>query len=518
MEKSAPTHGEEPIDDVEAPFQDLPQDPDDTIVVRQVRTGVRKAKRQRIRRQMTRREAVVPNQLETRPIFKEEFIEDAEARSQGSPNPTGTLRTVQHIATRTSWLSQKREEVRNEMRVTERSSPPPEEELMNDSEPPPQFSLERPGTTGVEQPAWLRREEVLKLRAKRRNKAKRQRMSAQRRRLATAWKQLETIEEELDNNGRQLGIVERRIETWRQLEMAKAQLEICGIELEIVESSITAWRLMCTVEEQLALVDRRLDMVRRQKEVDIVEHKLCVVERWLEIIDRRVEICKQLGMVEHELYTIQIQLEVVDRRIKAWKQLEIAETQLELVGRQLKIVEIRLNLIRTGTVDDPGPCLREFLLLIGEASDDAVQNVSDPLLERTIMSSTTRTRRCARRRWRLRKTAAWMSMKQTTSQRESPRRPATRPLSEPSSLLAGWLDTKDVSEREEHWLKNRAHYPLSSLPLILVLYLRRSAHPEVCYYQTKVKPILTRFSFLWINLTSPVSEHQQRTFVAEGSL
>jgi hypothetical protein len=67
-------------------------------------------------------------------------------------------------------------------------------------------------------------------------------------------------------------------------------------------------------------------------------------------------------------------------------------------------------------------------------------------------------------------------------------------------------------------LKNRAHYPLSSLPLILVLYLRRSAHPEVCYYQTKVKPILTRFSFLWINLTSPVSEHQQRTFVAEGSL
>ena len=504
MDESTPTRREVPIDDLEFPFQDLPQDPDATIVVRQVITGMSKAKRQRIRRQMTRREAVVRKQLETRPTVEEEFIEDAEARSQCFPNPTGTLRrTVQHIATRTSWLSQKTDEVRNEMRVMERSSPPPEEELVDDSKAPPQVSPEHPGTTGVEQPAWLLGEEVLKLRAKRRNKAKKQRMSAQRRRKpATAWKQLETIEEELDNNGRQLGIIERRIETWRQLEVAKVQLEICGIELEIVESSIRASRLLCTVEEQLALVDRRLDMVRRQKEVwtqlDIVEHKLCVVERWLEIIDRRVEICQQLDMVEHELYTVEIQLEVVDRRIKAWKQLEIAETQLELVGTQLETAEIRLDLIRTGSrvVDGPGLGLREFLLLIEGTSDNTMQTVSDPLLKRTIMSSTTRTRRYARRQRRSRKMATWPSMEQATRQRQSPRRPAARPLSEPSSLLAGWLDTKDVSEREEFWLKNRVHYPLSSLPLILVLYLRRSANPEVCYCQTKVEPILTRFSFL----------------------
>ena len=325
-----------------------------------------------------------------------------------------------------------------------------------------------------------------------RSKANRQRTRRQRaRRAAVIRKQLGTIEEELDNSGRQLGIVRTRIETWKQLVIAKAQLEICGTELEIVERSIQEWRPLCKVEEQPALVVRRLETVRRLKKIwgqlDIVERRLCVVESWLEINDRQGEIWKEFDKVEHELRTVERQLEIIDRRIKVSKQLEVAETQLELFGRQLEIFEAKINLVRTGckAVLDPGTGFGEFLPLIEGTSNDALQSVADTFPERKPRWSIEGRQRFARERQNLRKATMWKSMSQTASQRQSLKRPQKMSLSESSSLLAGWLDTKDASEREEYWLKNKVSHPLSSLPLILVVYLRQTANPKVCYCQVQ---------------------------------
>jgi hypothetical protein len=217
----------------------------------------------------------------------------------------------------------------------------------------------------------------VRLREKRRNKAKAHRLRAQRRRReAAVWKQLEAMEERLDNNEWQLSLFGRWLQIGRHLDMAEKQLEVFGRELEIVA--------------------------------------------------RRIEIWRQLNIAEKQLGILRRELEIVGRRIEIWRQLAMAETQLGLVGTQLEALKRPL-----------------------------------PTMHR--------------------------SMKQATAQRQRTRSHATSPLSSTSNLLARWLDTKDISEREEFWLKNRDNYPLSSLPLILVVYLRRSANPDVCYCVSKSK-------------------------------
>lgn len=194
---------------------------------------------------------------------------------------------------------------------------------------------------------------------------------------------------------------------------------------------------------------------RRQRIRNPLEiwRQLETVVQQLELVEIRIEVWKQLAMVEKLLGVVGKQVEMVERRIEAWRQLDLAETQLAIIGRQVEIVGRRIEARRQLDKVE-----RELLMAEGQLQ------IVRRGVEAWTQQDTIR---------KLRESA--------TMQRQFPRRGCRRSLSTPPSILARWLDTEDLSEREQYWLKNRAYHPRSSLPLILVVYLRRSANPNVCY-------------------------------------
>ena len=157
--------------------------------------------------------------------------------------------------------------------------------------------------------------------------------------------------------------------------------------------------------------------------------------------EREIEVLRQLHLVEKRLSVIHGRLKIAGKRIEAWlprklaeKQLSVNEPQLE-IPRRSKKVQRQLNMVKKRSK------------VTGRHSGDVP-----------------------------RREAAMRQRNMVTMQSQTRKR---GPLSTPSGILARWLDTEDVSGREDYWLKNRSYHGRQQLALILVVYLRQSANPSV---------------------------------------
>jgi hypothetical protein len=179
-----------------------------------------------------------------------------------------------------------------------------------------------------------------------------------------------------------------------------------------------AWMRLNMVENQLDIVSEELEIFRLKMEA---WRQLDEGAKQLDMVAQRIQIWRQLDLAEQGLDIIWRQLEMVGRRIVTWRQMNMVEQQLSVVERKLKIFTRQVEMLQS-----------------------SMERIGRPMAKATIQRRSTR-----------------------------------RHNGMPSRILTRWLNTEDTVEREQYWLKNRAYHKRSSLPLILVVYLRRSANPNV---------------------------------------
>lgn len=352
-------------------------------------------------------------------------------------------------------------------------NPEPEEESVSDNVAALQNPTQDQSTTKLERQVQPPKEEVLRLRAKRRTKAKEQRMRAQARK-----SEAPPIEDSIGD----AGVLP---ESHSQAPTGKAHGELWAAKNKLTIKA---------KGQQRRSAKKEAPTVREQFET--IEQQFKMIDQELQMIARRIAIWKDLGVVEMLIDRTRCQLELVGRRIETWRQLDMADKKLVHTEMQLEMFRGWLDLTRQGreTADESGLRAKRISPLVDEASDVAENsregsaNTQSDVTIQSVPGSFLIRRVDLRRR--AQKSDDRNLMKQATGRKGVTVRHHARPLSTPSHLLARWLDTKDTAEREQYWLKNRAHHRLSSLPLVLVVYLRRSANPDVSYAPSKAEQML----------------------------